>query len=496
VLKCRGVSIFHFSVLGLINITFRSLFLTLFQYAVEGKECRKYLLAHETNSFMRDRGPLLASSQLRKYSFCTKPHMCDNCCFEKRESNFKKIDISSVVGDLLFEVLSKKDAFDIGRVEKAATMMKTNALPQARAVLDLLLARCKGEKSKHSLLSDLVKYFERNHEGFIDVIPKGHLEFFIQYAKLEGKKAWYDFDRIPVPSKPATVKPRLSFNCTTQTIWPFLILYESNRLGLRVENMFPNGLIGPLSVACQTVYEKAEQKPASYIVKLGKMEKRTGNIHSPVSVSYRAELQGNGKLKLLEPENAVDRRIYRMYGSERFLEISFPSSISSESILSYILAPFHVCGRLFRFFWLKREDGIRAVLFAEEGSCLDYIPVSHIREQCIPKSSNPELTLGKWVKRMKQNFSDTTVGCTLPPGCVTILDDYNEAGVAEIDGAGLVSDEALSAIWNGYNTNRAEKSENLGNGNNNGNSQNLPCPYSGFQGRLAGLVKSSVVQFK
>jgi RNA dependent RNA polymerase len=194
-------------------------------------------------------------------------------------------------------------------------------------------------------------------------------------------------------------------------------------------------------------------------------------------VSYGAELQEDGSLVLLEPERAVNRRIYRMFGSDRFLNVSFAPEVTKSGIETFLRVPLELGGRSYRFFWFKKENGIHAVLFAETGFGLDDVLVANVQERCIPKANNPELTLGKWVKRMKLNFSDTNVGCKLPPGCVSILDDFNETGVAEIDGAGLVSAEALNAIWRGYNKSKGQISE-----------KSL-CPYSGFQGRLAGYVK-------
>jgi hypothetical protein len=185
--------------------------------------------------------------------------MCDNCCFENGELTFQKFEISAVVGDLVYDVLGMKDALAVGKVkkdalafgsfEKAVINMKRSSLPQTRAVLDLLLARREGGKAVYSLLSDLVKYFERSREGFVDGIPNGYIKFFIQHTKPEGTQAWYDFDHIPT----ALNQPSSPF------IWPFLVLYECIRLGLIVEETFDNGPPELLSVACESLYRKANR---------------------------------------------------------------------------------------------------------------------------------------------------------------------------------------------------------------------------------------------
>ena len=195
------------------------------------------------------------------------------------------------------------------------------------------------------------------------------------------------------------------------------------------------------------------------------------------SLFFRAELQDNGQLELHEPEQAYDRRIYRMYGSDRFLEVSV-AKVSDDTVRNFFSESVSVGGRTFRFFWCKKDKNPQAyVLFAEKGC---YTPtyeeytVSEVMERCIPPTNNPELTLGQMAKRMKLNFSVTTVGCQLPPRSVQMLEDFGSNGVTEIDGAGLISRKALDDIWSGYLT----KGENP--------PKVEACPYSGFQGRLAG----------
>jgi hypothetical protein len=184
---------------------------------------------------------------------------------------------------------------------------------------------------------------------------------------------------------------------------------------------------------------------------------------------YRAKLSAGGLLELLEPQRADDKRIYRLYGSDRFLEVSISNDVSNETIKRFLSREVLVANRCFKFFWFKREDGIHPVLFAVSGQGIEKVSVFDARDRCIPSKHNLNITLGKWVKRMKLNFSTTKATCVLPPNSLVVLNDYEDNGVSQIDGAGLISSEALQAVWSGYVKRN-----------------NSVCPFSGFQGRLAG----------
>jgi RNA dependent RNA polymerase len=183
---------------------------------------------------------------------------------------------------------------------------------------------------------------------------------------------------------------------------------------------------------------------------------------------YRANLKVDGRLDLLEPLRADDKRIFRMYGADRFLEISISKNVTNNTIKDFFSKDVVVANRRFKFFWFKKENGIHPILFAVSGQGIKEIDVESARDRCIPTKMNHDMSLGKWIKRMKLSFSTTTATCVLPPKSVSLLQDFEKVGIAEIDGAGLISSEALKAVCDAYTK---EKDKKCG---------------SGFQGRLAG----------
>jgi RNA dependent RNA polymerase len=431
------------------------------------------MLAQGIVEFMLSRQAITTSSEVYKYARCTESSMCDNCCFQSLKWKNKKIEISTFVKDLLLRCCNEETVFKVKTIKDNVVKMMSSDQNETNAIFESMLEKPEGKSYDFSLLSDLFRCINGNEKAWLDQLRHGKVSMYLQHSKLlplrksqPSRISWFDLDFAKAKAKrPELIRDK-------SYIWPYLIQFEGRRLRLDIDRNDEDRLSGKLSGACEWIFNKANKKPAPYIRFLQLAEKV--NPFSPISLSFHAELSKNGDLELSEPERAVDRRIFRMYGSDRFLEVSVAPGVSDETIKSFFSCPVFIGSRVFRFFWFKKEDGIRAVLFAERGPDLDEVSVSHVRERCIPQLMNPELTLGKWVKRIKLSFSTTTVGCILPPGSVSILPNFNEDSIAEIDGAGLLSGEALEAIWIGYMNGvpDVEKCKS--------------CPYSGFQGRLAG----------
>jgi RNA dependent RNA polymerase len=381
-----------------------------------------------------------------------------------RICNQKIVDISPLV-KRLHPCLVSCDKFNLTNIKNIANTMEN----EQRVLVQELMTFEHGKSVEFSLLSDLHRYFQVIDEKHL---KEGNVSIFLQLCTMGDflsieSKSWYGLEIIKHEMNSPDMNSFQLSDC------PFIICFESERLGRNIDLSTFNKLPQKVSTVCEYLFHKTEQCPAMYLKTLHYAE--MNNIPISNTLTFRAELQENGKLQLFEPEKSADRRIFRMYGSDRFLEISFASRVPGEIIIKFLLNPVQVGNRMFRFFWFKREDSIRAVLFAENGTNIKKVLVSDVRERCIPTNDNHEMTLGKWVKRMKLNFSTTTVGCMLPAKSVSILNNFEKDDVAEIDGAGLVSSLALQSIWDGYNKYI-------------GNDQNDICPYSGFQGRLAGYV--------
>jgi hypothetical protein len=128
------------------------------------------------------------------------------------------------------------------------------------------------------------------------------------------------------------------------------------------------------------------------------------------------------------------------------------------------------------------------ILFAESGVGIkpeDEFSVAQLWEWCIPEALNPDITIGKFMKRLKLSFSKVTSAGVLKEGCVELLPDFVEVGeVQEIDGCGLISKEGIYFVWREFCQSKNLQSPSS---NQETNAADEVCPFTGFQGRLGGF---------
>lgn len=419
---------------------------------MEGQRCRKLMLADEAISFLRQKGAHISET----FAKCTGDSVCDNCMCTRTGGKIDDITISHFVKYLSrFVVKAKSDKFD--------WKMYITATNNCRDLPAVLTTKA---RPNFKLQVDLHRFLQMNdRQTFLDQLTNEKIGIYVRNGVTEATptycRRWSDFESI---ARSSCYFPLLNDEATE---FPFLLSFESDRLGLDLQEILKNTRPETLSSACEQLFGKTGMKYPQYLSTLRNAE--LNNLPLSTALVFQARLSLDGSLHLLEPQRADDKRIFRMYGSDRFLEISISKDVSNHSIKSFLSKVTTVGNRRFKFFWFKREAGIHPVLFAESGDGIDDVSVQAVRERCIPSASNADLSLGKWVKRMKLNFSTTTATCKLPPNCVSILSDFEEKGVAQIDGAGLISSMALQAVWNGYSK-----------GND------VICRFSGFQGRLSG----------
>jgi hypothetical protein len=99
---------------------------------------------------------------------------------------------------------------------------------------------------------------------------------------------------------------------------------------------------------------------------------------------------------------------------------------------------------------------------------------------------NPDITVGKFIKRLKLAHSKTTAAGVLPKGSVKILPEVRDVhNIADFDGCGLISRECLDFVWTEYC--KAEQSKKLPADQDLDFMEISKCPYTGFQGRLGGF---------
>jgi hypothetical protein len=209
------------------------------------------------------------------------------------------------------------------------------------------------------------------------------------------------------------------------------------------------------------------------------------------SLYFHGRLDKNGLVTLLPPNQAIERRIFRKFGSHRFLHINVSDDVPKEVRNQFLEGPIVMCGRKWKWCWCKMAKTPQCyVLFGEKGVGIDKdeeLSAEDVREWCIPQALNEDMPIGKFMKRLKLSFSKVTAAGILPDNSVELIPDFEMDGViAEIDGGGLISRAGLNFVWREYCRNEgARKLSSPSNESEHG--LNDICPYTGFQGRLGGF---------
>jgi hypothetical protein len=203
---------------------------------------------------------------------------------------------------------------------------------------------------------------------------------------------------------------------------------------------------------------------------------------------FSARLDKDGGLALLPPERAIERRMFRKFGSHRFLHVNVKRDVPEEVTKRFFGSSKYLYGRHWSLFWCKMGKSPQTyIFFAEKGVGIkpeEEIEIDDVWEWCIPKALNPNITIGKFMKRLKISFSNVTSAGPLPEASVELIPDFDGKGnVKEIDGNGLISREALNFVWREYCRNEKSKKSST----NQISSEKMSCPYTGFQGRLGGF---------
>jgi hypothetical protein len=197
-----------------------------------------------------------------------------------------------------------------------------------------------------------------------------------------------------------------------------------------------------------------------------------------------AKLDSEGKLALLPPERAIETRLFRKLGSHRFLHVNVEKNVPEVIRESFFGSPKHFCGRRWALFWCKMGKSPQCyILFAESGVGIEVeqeLSVEQLRDWCIPRALNPDITIGKFMKRLKLSLSKVTSSGILPKASVELLSDFGGVGkIQEIDGCGLVSRGGLNFLWKVYSQ-KSLSDQKM-------DVVDEECPYTGFQGRLGGF---------
>jgi hypothetical protein len=210
-----------------------------------------------------------------------------------------------------------------------------------------------------------------------------------------------------------------------------------------------------------------------------------GSFRNGSTLYFHGAFDSEGNLTMRTPEMAYDRRLYRKFGSHRFLHIDVPKEVLREKRESFFGSSKSLFGRHWSLLWCQMAKcPQRYVLFAEKGVGIrpeEERSVTQLHEWCIPRRLNSGITIGKFYKRLKLSYSQTASAGLLPRGSVELLPDLGIAGkVVDIDGQGLVSKEGLDFIWRNIELSKASSDLDI-------DLTNSSCPNTGFQGRLGGF---------
>ncbi|KAI8335587.1 hypothetical protein BC941DRAFT_355571 [Chlamydoabsidia padenii] len=223
--------------------------------------------------------------------------------------------------------------------------------------------------------------------------------------------------------------------------------------------------------------ESQQQKDGDVLV--DKMA--TGKLTQTKSLRYTAKIhfpdnkEEQPFVQLNVPRIQSSNRFYRKFGAERFLELRLSKHIAPESIgehTPFILRPFLLMGRTYRFLFLKDD---RLVLFATEGPGLKSISIHSVINWHIPILQNWDLTTCKFASRMSLGYSNSISTLTFDPENIRLVDDVFAVGRPRddsscmTDGCGIISASAMRKIM--------------------GSQQNdiLPCAIQGRIGGAKGL---------
>ena len=291
---------------------------------------------------------------------------------------------------------------------------------------------------------------------------------------------------------------------------PFIVQYELVRYkevsdlatsefgaGLKAIHDANNGQPSLSLELISYIYAKKEGHSAPYETALKAACVHGVSVDSSATclVTFSALLDRDG-FHLLPPEpiGLSTRRIYRQYGSHRFLEVrcNDKANLGIKDIKLFLERKVSIAGRQHGLIYSKPSGKTQVYrLFAEKGPGIspdDEISAPQVASTCIPIDLNPALCQAKYMKRMKLVYTDTTPSLTLEAGMLQEIEDILSPDKREMtDGCGLLSREAIDMIYSHYLNNREER-ENYLEGMGSRSALTLQrCPYSSFQGRLGGM---------
>ena len=341
----------------------------------------------------------------------------------------------------------------------------------------------------------------------------------LEFDKLISQYEQQDESELPVTKKDleaidkgATFFPRLiiPLGCLS---WiaslPYLVQYEIWRLwNSTPRKLKMEQLVGPIRKhldqtsaisprqACIYIHAVANDNSVQEYANVLKSLEAKG-LESAAPLIFSAKLQSSGdRLSLQPPSEAQDCRVYRKFGSSRFLRILLPNDfLGSGSQLFHtsphgfdesgamLTTPLYVAGRYFRYLCSDFASTEKALIFfAECGAGIskeEEMTANHVREWCLPAKLNDHLTLADEQVAMNVCFAPSRRCCSLPRGSMSLEKgpSHDANGFKFNGGCGRISRAALDLVWSSHaasdkNTDPLAESS---------------CSQSHFEGAIGGM---------
>ena len=368
--------------------------------------------------------------------------------------------------------------------------------------------------SPTSLPATAAKASSTEHAVDADELVQELLEFdqlIAQYDQQDERDLPVTKKELKAIDKGATFFPRLTIPLGSLS-WiknlPYLVQYEIWRLwNTAPRNLTTDQLAGPIRIhfqnnpgitprnACIYIHDIANDNSVHKYADILKSDKTSG-LELGYPIIFSAILQSTGdRLSLQPPRMAVNCRVYRKFGSSRFLRVLLPNKFLGDGSQLFhtsphgfdesgamLTTPLYVAGRYYRHLFPDlAPDEKSLVFFAERGAGISKekeMTVGHVREWCIPKKLNREITVVDEQVGMSICFAPSTRSCLLPRGSVSIEEGpSNDAnGLKFNGGCGRISRAALDLVWSSSSASVKAAP-----------ASGSPCRLSSFEGAIGGM---------
>jgi hypothetical protein len=399
------------------------------------------------------------------------------------------------------------EAAALAKVHRAAPIGSVTA----SSALFTTASRKDKTKEDKDLAQDLLAFDERMRH-FQDLLAFD--ELMSQYLAQDESHLPVKFEELRAIDNGATFFPRLTIplgSLSWITTLPYLVQYEIWRLWNAVPRKLTMGhLTGPVRKyleenpttdardACNYIYAVINDSSVQTYENTLKSRGRQG-LHPKAPITFLAELQSTGdKLSLQPPLLTHECRVFRKFGSSRFLRVLLPTKFLGAGTQPFhtsphgfddsgamLNTPLYLAGRYYRYIFpdLPSDKTLQKslVFFAERGTGIakqEEMTVDDVREWCIPTNLNKHLTVVDEQLGMNICFSESIRCCSLPSDSVTVEEGpaHDADGMKFNGGCGRISQAALDLVWASWSASQKDDPADSGS-----------CPCSSFEGAIGGM---------